>query len=208
MSVKILSWDNTAVLANVNATGQRASKRVKAIGGAFQTSGFSPANDLLKTAVTTDATVIDNRVYEFKIEALCGIGGPVINNNGVKEGIIFACIAPSFSSDNSSVTAVINCLNTDITKARVILKKQSDNSVVGTLTVNNVANACTALFSGLDASTNYYVTVELYSLVDGVEVISSDAAYLNAVCGGNIAGYQVSTNASPACPAPASLVIS
>lgn len=208
MATLNVNWDNTAVNASANATGQRVSKRIKAVGGAYQTTGFAPANDLPKTANTTVATVTENRVYEFLLQALCLTGGPIDDPGGVKEGLKFACIIPSFSSSESTVTVNISTLNVDITKARVILKKDSDDSTVGTMTVNSVANNIQALFSGLDATTDYYVTIELYAEVGGVEVISSDAAYLNAVCGGNVANYQVSTNSAPACPAPTSLVIS
>ena len=46
---------------------------------------------------------------------------------------------------------------------------------------------------GLDSATGYYLEVEFYATINGVEVISSDAAYLGASCGGNITGYQVTT---------------
>jgi hypothetical protein len=208
MGTLTLNWDNTAVNASSNATGQRASKRIKSVGGAFQTSGFTPTNDMAKSVNEADATVTDNRVYEFKIEALCLTGGPIANTGGLKEGIVFACIVPSFTVSESTIQVVLNVLNTDISKARIILKKQSDDSTVGTITPNTVSNTITANFTGLDASTDYYVTIELYATVGGVEVISSDENYLNDVCGGDVEGYQVSTNSAPSCPAPTTLTVS
>lgn len=207
MAEIILNWDNSAVNASPNATAQRASKRLKAVGGAFDTVNFVPANDLPKSATTTTATVLGNRVYEFKIEAICGSGGPTANNNGLQEGISFVCIVPAFSSTHNSVNVTTNLINTDITKIRFILKKASDDSIVGNITSNNVLNSATANFTGLTPGTNYYVTIELYAIVNGVEVISSASNYLNDICGGNIAGYQVATGAAPSCPAPIDLVV-
>jgi hypothetical protein len=208
MGVLTLNWNNAAVLASANATGQRASKRIKAVGGAFDITGFTPSNDLLKSANTVNVNIINNRVYEFKIEALCIIGGPTPNNNGLREGLVFVCIAPSFVTTFNSVTVNFNLLNTDITKVRVRLKKQSDDSIIGTVTASNVANVASAIFSsGVDAATAYYVEVELYSIINGVEIISSAANFLNAVCGGNISGYQVQTDDPPSCAIPANLQI-
>lgn len=203
-----MTWDNTAVNASPNAIGQRVSKRLKSVGGAYDTVGFNPANDMAKTENAAEAnTVTANRTYEFKVEALCTVGGPTINSNGVQEGIAFACVNPVFTPTHNSVQVVLNLATTDITKARIVLKKQSDDSTVATQTQNKVGTTVTANFAALDPSTDYYVTVELYATINGVEVISSSANYLNAVCGGNVANYQVSTSAAPACPAPADLVV-
>lgn len=203
MAVITLNWDNTAVNASANVTGQRASKRIKIIGGAFDITGFSPANNLPKSADTVDATVITNRVYEFKIEAICASGGPTINNNGLKDGIVFECIVPSFSVTSTQIQVTVNLLNTDITKVKATLKKTSDDLVHGIQTVNNVANQAVITFTGLAAGTGYYLELELYAVVDGVEVISSDSAYLGNVCG----PYNVSTSVAPGCPAPADLIV-
>jgi hypothetical protein len=202
-----ISWDNSAVNANVLATGQRVSKRIKALIGAFDTLGFAPVNDMAKTVNSAVSTILPNRVYEYKVEAICSSGGPIINNNGPRDGIVFECIVPTFITTSTTIDVVVDLLNKDITKIRVRLKKQSDNSLIGTITANKVGNNATANFTGLVGGTAYYVEIELYALVNGVEVISSAANYLNAVCGGNIAGYQVTTGATPTCPAPLNLVI-
>jgi len=203
MAVITLNWDNTAVNASANATAQRASKRIAAVGGAYDTTGFSPANDLPKTANTVDATVTANRVYDFKIEAICVSGGPTPNDNGVKQGIVFACIAPSFSVTSSTIQATVNLAGTDITKVKMTLRKQTDDTLQATQTVNNVGGSAVANFTGLAAGTGYYLETEMYAVVDGVEVISSSVEYLNAVCG----PYNVSTSAAPSCPAPSNLVV-
>lgn len=192
MATRTLTWDNTAVLANVNATAQRASKRIKAVGGSFNTLNFLPVNDLPTSAITTDANMLlVNRVYEFKIEAICTAGGPTANTNGLKEGIVFDCIVPSLVRRPTEIDVIIDCTGSDLTKGKVVLKKQSDDSVVGTITSARAADSIYAGFTGLIATDAYYCEIELYAVVEGVEVISSDAAYLNAVCGGNIVGYKI-----------------
>lgn len=203
-----LAWDNSGVVGNPNATGQRASKRLTSVGGAYDTLAFTPANDMATSVSAAVAVVTANRSYQFKIEALCDVGGPVANLNGVQEGLKFACIVPGVTSDNSSVTITLNVASTDITKARFTLFKQADNSTVGgPSVVTRIGTTITKIFTGLLASTTYYVKIELYATVNGVEIVSSDADQLNAVCGGNISGYQVTTTADPSCPAPASLVV-
>lgn len=194
-----LSWDNTAILAEANVIAQRAYYRIKTVGGAFLSTGFSPANDLSTAITFTELTpVVQNKVYEFKVIAICTAGGPTDNSNGIIEQIAFACIEPVFTNVTTSVIdVVINIPTTDITKARLRLKKQSDNSVVSTATVNKIANAITHSFTGLDDNTGYYLEVEFYAVVGGIEVISSSVSYLGAVCGGNVSGYQATTDAIP-----------
>lgn len=191
----VLSWDNTVLLANANVLAVRAYWRLKTVGGAFNTTGFSPANDMNKSIVTTSFTVSSsnvNKVFEFKISSICSEGGPT--DNGLVEGIVFSCIVPSLVSYTNRVDVDINFTGTDITKVRYTLKKQSDNSIVGgPIIVNVVANNAPHSFTGLIANTGYYLEVELYATVNGTEVISSAANYLNAVCGGNTSGYQIST---------------
>lgn len=200
-------WDNAAVLASINTTAQRASKRLKSVGGAYDTLGFTPTNDMAKAVNAASVVVIDNNIYEIILQAICVNGGPVDNGNGPKEGIIFACILPTFSTTHNSVDVILNLINTDIHKIRVKLRKQSDNSLVGTFIASRSVNTATATFAGLPASTAYWVEIEFYAIVNGVEVISSDVFYLNAVCGSNIPAYQVTTAAPPVCPAPMNLEV-
>lgn len=203
-----LAWDNSAVLANPNATEQIAYKRKKSIGGAYDILAFTPANPMATSVSAAVAAVLDNIIYQFKVEATCTAGGPVPNINGVQEGIEFACINPVLTSDNLSVSVAINVTGLDIIKARITLFKASDNSVVGgPSVVNTIANSINKTFIGLLASTDYYIKYEFYANVNGVEVVSSSAAYLNALCGGNSGAFSTSTTTDPSCPAPASLVV-
>lgn len=193
MGVIYLKWDDT-LISNINTIAQRASKRIKTVGLPWLTTGFTPANDLSPSIFQTQTNVTDNKVYEFKIENICNTGGPTIGSNGIREQISFACIVPSLGSDNTTITVTVNLASTDITKARLVLRRQSDNLLVGgPLIANNVADAATHTFTGLTPNTGYYVTVELYATIQGIEVISSDPAYLGFVCGGNTSGYQINT---------------
>lgn len=202
-----LKWNNSAIISNPNTIAQRASKRIKAIGGSYDTTGFVPANDMATTENETEATITNNRVYEFILQAICQNGGPVDNDNGPIEGIVFQCINPTFQIFYNQVNVVVNLLNTDISKIRVTLKKQLDNSTVGTFTASRSGDTATANFGSLTASTGYWVQIELYAVVNGVEVISSAANYLNAVCGSNAGAYQFTTSAPPACPTPLDLEV-
>lgn len=188
-----LSW--TPVIT-ANVTSQVASKRRKSVGGAFDTTGFTPPNNM-STAVNSAVTsVIDNVVYEFKIENICNTGGPTINNNGIREQIKFACILPQISSSSSSTINVnVPLLNTDIQKVSYFLYKQSDNSVAGTQVVIRSADNSNYTFSGLTGATGYYLRITLSATINGVEVNSSSPSYLNSTCGGNITGYQIATSA-------------
>lgn len=207
MGIIKFKWNNAAILASINTTGQRASKRIKAIGGAYDATGFTPANDMAKAIDAAQVTVLSNRVYEVIVEALCISGGPTPNDNGPIEAIDFACILPSFDPTHNAIDVVLDLTDTDISKIRVKLRKQLDNTLVGTFTASRVSNAATATFTGLTASTAYWVEIEFYAVVNGVEVISSDAFYLGSVCGTNITAYQVATTAPPACPAPTDLEV-
>ena len=196
MATLYCNWDNTAVSASSNVISQRVSWREKSLGGSFNTTSITPSNDMAKTinaANFTAATV--NKVYEFKVEALCTVGGPTPNANGVVENIVFECVTPStFIVTDSTIAFNIAIPSTDITKARVRLKKQSDNSLVDTQTINKVSNAIDYTFTGLTASTGYYFEVEFYAIVNTVEVISSSLDYLGAACGGNIVNYTATTS--------------
>lgn len=194
MAILYLRWRDDLVVT-ANTIGYRASKRIKTVGGAWITTGFSPINDLAPNVFETQATVTANKVYELKVEAICTTGGPTINNNGVQENIKFECITPDLTSDSENVSVSINLAGTDITKARLTLRRQSDNFIVGGPTiVNNVADAIAHTFTGLTPGISYYLTVEFYATVNAIEVISSSIDYLGGVCGGNASGYQIDTD--------------
>ena len=195
MAILYCTWDNTAVSASSNVISQRLSWREKTVGGGFNTTSVTPSNDMSKTinaANFTAATV--NKVYEFKVEAICTEGGPTANLNGVIENIVFDCVIPEITVPSSTSLAFhIAIPSTDITKARVRLKLQSDNSLIDTQTITKVSNAIDYTFTGLTPATGYYFEVEFYAIVNTVEVISSSIDYIGASCGGNISGYIAET---------------
>lgn len=192
-----LIWDNSAVLASSNATGQRALYRYKTVGGAFISIGFTPTNDLAKSVSTVDSPVLDdNKVIQFETASLCTSGGPTPNDNGIQEVIEFAAITPVITKDDVSSTITLITTGLDITKAKFTLRKSSDNTIVGTPVVVNVVSSSAATIStGLVYSTNYYWQVELYAIVNSVEVISSNFSYI----GSAFSPYPFTTNAPAVC---------
>ncbi len=107
------------------------------------------------------------------------------------------CIAPTITKTDVIASAVVNVANTDITKARFTLRKNSDNSIVGGPTVVNRIGTTVSSgdFTGLVTSTGYYFQIELYANNQGAEVISSQTGYLESVCG----PYPFTTNAPAGC---------
>jgi hypothetical protein len=187
------SWDNTDVLANSNNTGQIASYRRKSIGGSWITTGFTPSNTMAKsvTSALTPTSLLDNNVYEFKLEAICTAGGPIMDDNGIRENIAFACIDPVIENSDVASQITLVLTGTDITKAIFTLRKSSDNTIAyGPTTVNRIGANAVAIAGGLTPATDYYWQVSLLAIVNGVEVISSSANYLNSVCG----PYTITTN--------------
>lgn len=205
MAVFTLNWDNTVLLAAVNAVAQRVGYRRKDIGGSWITTGFTPTNDLLKTAITAlSPDLLVNVVYEFRVQAICTTNSPTINANGIQEQICFACIAPTTTQADTSATASVSTIGLNITKVRFTLRKTSDNSIVGgPTTITVVSNVAQTTITGLIASTSYYWQIELIAVINGVEKVSSAAVYLNSVCG----PYTISTTAPAACPAPEDLEV-
>lgn len=192
-----LTWDNTAVLANPNATAQRALYRLKAVGGAFISAGFTPANDLAKTAITSTTPALgSNIVIETKVQSICTLNGPTDNDNGIQEVIDFSCIVPTLTKTSTTADASLDVTGTDIIKATFTLRKSSDNSIVsGPTVISRSVNTIATGATGLTGSTNYYWQVELHATVQGVEVKSSSVNYLGTVCG----PYAVTTDAPPVC---------
>ena len=127
-----LTWFNTAVIIDANVTGQTVSHRQKSVGGSYSSVGYTPSNTLPKTASAAQSPVLANNViWEFKVEAICTVGGPTINDNGVQEGFKFACIEPSISNITStSATITLNVLGLDISHAVLTLLKTTDDTIV------------------------------------------------------------------------------
>jgi hypothetical protein len=191
---------NWLVFPDPNSTGQRASYRQKSVGGAWITAGFTPANDLSAVATSTQSPVLlDNIVYEFKIENLCAVGGPTINDNGIIEALKFACIAPVTSQDFESADISIDVTGLDITKARFTLRLASNNNIVsGPTTVTRIGNSISHSVTGLADATNYYWQIELIATVNSIEVVSP------AIC----SPYPFTTDADPTCDPVTALDVS
>lgn len=201
-----LDWLNSKVAASSNSISQRALYRYKAIGGAFISTGFTPANDLATSANTVDSPVLDdNKIVQFEVETICTLNGPALNDNGIQEAIGFACLIPTIAKTDTTSDISIDVTGLDITKARFTLRKSSDNSLVGSsITATPIANSISGSATGLTPSTNYYWQIELYSTVNTIEVISSDVEYLGAPC----SPYPVVTDAPAVCPPVTAATIS
>lgn len=200
-----LTWDNSAVETNPNAISQRALYRQRSLGGVFVATGFTPANDLPKSADTVDTPILlNNRVYEFKLQSLCTENGPTDNDNGVVERIGFSCIVPVLSKTPNTGNITIDVSDTDITKARITLKRSSDNLIINQWTINNIAGLIQQMAAGLDSSTSYYWQVEFYATVAGQEQISSNVSHLGSPCG----PYTFTTDTPAVCDPVISLTVS
>lgn len=188
-----LQWNNSSIDGNPNAISQRISARIKTVGGPFLTTGFSPANPLATSVNEVSYTPVENKVYEYKIEALCTVGGPT--PFGPIEGIAFSCIEPSIEPGNSTANISVDATGTDLTKIRFILFLVDDDSEVASITANRVGDAMTANFSGLTPATAYYLKMELFAILNGVEISMQDISSTN-LCGEE-GSYPVDTNATP-----------
>jgi hypothetical protein len=201
----ITSWDNTVVAASGNALTQTISYRKRLTGGAFITTGFTPSNPLAKTdnTASTANTLSYNSVYQFLVQANCTVNGPSINSNGIVEQVRFFCIAPTLVIFDTKVRITLDVTDTDVIKARFNIRKESDDTLVqGPNVVNRVGNSIFFEGTGLIAETAYYIQIELYVIVSGVEVVSSASTHLNDTC-----NTDVTTGATTECPAPESLTI-
>ena len=205
-----LTWDNTPIVTNPNANFQRASYRERATGGGFISAGFTPTNDLPKEANTTDSPsdLLENKVYEFKVETICAANGPTMNDNGVQEVILMQCLTPEITPEIETVDIRIDVSDTDITKARFTLRRASTNDIVGTPITSTkgvlLANYIIAGFISLEADTNYYVQIELFSTVNNVEIGSTLADQIGSLCG----PYAFKTDPQPICSPLTSVEVS
>jgi hypothetical protein len=187
-----IGWDNTSILTNDNITAVRVvyaiSNTVGGWGAFISNAGITPANDILKTIKTATITITPfNTKIRVKVQSICSQGGPIDNEDGLEEGIVFQCITPTITNTHNSSTISINLSTTDITKVRLSVKRDSDNAVLVPLTiVNRANNAATFTATSLVAQTNYTWNIELYAdlSVDGdvTTVISSDIKYLGVAC--------------------------
>lgn len=198
MSTFTLNWDNSLVLASINSTDQIAYYRQSG-SGSWLSTGFSPANALPTSAITTSISLAPNIVWEFKVSNVCGESGVTDNDNGTIQQIVFECITPTpYVLTSTTLGISINVVGLNITKILFKLRKQGDDSLVSTQLVTASQITTTHVtFTGLTENTAYYFEAIFYATVNGVEVSSADSRYLNAVCGGNIVDWKFTTDALP-----------
>ena len=104
-----LNWFAAPVMVNPNSIGQRALYRQKSVGGAFISTGFTPANDLTIVQETvTSPDLATNKIWEFKVQAICTVGGPTDNNNGIIEALKFACLVPNIATVTITTATITN----------------------------------------------------------------------------------------------------
>lgn len=172
MATFTLHWDNTAVLANSNVTAQRASYRRRSVGGTFATTGFTPANDMAKSVVSAvTGTLLDNVVYQFKVEAICTSGGPSINSNGLVENIKFDCIIAEVAPQSNSVLVKYTSLPVDIISVDFTIWDNAGTSIIqGPFNVPVVAGATQRMFTGLASATNYQSGIKLRAVLNNATI--------------------------------------
>ena len=192
-----LTWDNTDVAANPNATGQVAAWSVAGQDN-WDTSGFTPDPLTVNDKMAVSPNLADNIVYDFLVFANCSDGGGAVNDNGIQQAINFACLYPSFVTTQTASTITIDVTGLSITKARITLRKASDNSAVyGPTIVMKVVDTISVSVGGLTAGTNYYWQVELYAVANNVELKSD-------IC----SPYPITTDAAPVCAPVTSFTVS
>jgi hypothetical protein len=85
------------------------------------------------------------------------------------------------------------------------LRKALDNSIVGTPTIINKTGSSISFSSSfLDSNTNYYWQIELYSIVNNIEVVSSNSDYV----GSSFSPYPFKTDPPAICDPVTSLTVS
>lgn len=187
-----ISWSNVGIPTNTNVISQRIEYRRKTVGGAFISTGFTPANNLPTSATAASITSLaDNVVFEFRVAAICTIGGPTYNTNGIRESIKFICPTVVASTSDTAVTVTASGLPVDITK--VIF-----NIGTGPISVLTSGGSAAHTFTGLVNSTLYNVTSEIAAIVNGVELVST-----LGTC-----STPATTTAPANCTAPQNLIVS
>lgn len=177
-----LTWESDDLIG-VNALNQTALYRRKSVGGVFISTGFTPSNNIAKVVESAlSPSLLDNVIYEFKIETNCTENGPSSNKNGIVEAINFSCLLPTIISNATQTTITLDVTGTDITKAKFILRKISDNSLAAApVIVSKLVNSITTTIPV--AAADYYWQVNLYSLVNGIEVVGTTCTPYNVTVG-------------------------
>ena len=158
---------------NPGVSNQQAEYRQKSVGGAFLSTGFSPANPLSTSANTASITgLLDNTIYEFRISNFC-IEGRTYHSN--VEAIKFTCPILSEVHGSSYIVATASGLSPDIYKVRFTLYASDGTTILqGPIAVSTFSSgSCDNTFSGLTSETSYIIKIELTAIVNGEEVISA-----------------------------------
>ena len=157
---------------NSGVSNQQAEFRRKSVGGAFNNVGFIPANLLATSATTTSISgLLDNVVYEFRINNFCTEGR---TNTAAVEDIKFACVTPTETHTDTTITATVSSLPVDITKVRFSLLSSDGSSILqGPILINTFSGTSVNTFSSLIPDTDYIVRVELVAVVNGNETTST-----------------------------------
>lgn len=199
-----LSW--TPAPANANSIGQRA-KAIARVNGAVpnMTAVFIPANNMgVAVSSAIFRTSNSNIAYRFMVENICSSGGPMANTNGIREGIVFACIPPTVKAGDTTGTTYtarilkgaytqidgINYPNSysDIEAVEFSLYDATNSTLIqGPILVNTITGTGTSesfehTFTGLTESTSYTPRFALLSTIDGIVVRSDGAGYLGTKC--------------------------
>ncbi len=166
-------------LSTITNTVSQTAKKRSAEDVSWITTGFTPANPLTPSAVTTVVDVEFNEVYQFQVDNNCTIGGPTGSN--IVEGVVFNCPSTStITTDTTSSTTAGDgvFLPQDIFQVRFTLKLTADDSTVyGPIIVPTTGGQATTGTTGLTPGTDYYWVYELYAVINGITVISSAAPY-------------------------------
>lgn len=174
---------------NANTSNTKAGYRKKSVGGAYTYGGnHSPSSSVSETFTTLD----DNEVYEFIITNYCSVGGPT--NSVVYEGIKFACPASkSISSTTDTSTQLsVSGLPSSIMDVLYEVRLTSNNNLVTNGSFTSSAGTASGTITGLSASTNYTIKIELRALVNGSNSDSSLGS----------CSLTFTTAAPPTCPTP------
>lgn len=169
--------------------------------GIWNTSGVTPANPLPANASQAILSGLQpGKIYSVRIKMICTTG--FTYSAEFQINIIMFCIGPkdfglSSSTADSVTIAFPNSFNlpipSDISKLKVRLYKQSDNSFIQAVeaSISNRSVAQLFVFTGLTAGTVYYYTYQLCKTFGTEEICSA----VNN-CGGNAVDYQISTVAA------------
>lgn len=167
-----LSWTPSGSAASQNSKWRQAGTTT------WFLAGFTPANpETGATATSTITTPLTNMVFDFSVDSLCTGGG--ISTSNVYQMIQYSAgTGFAHTTSGSSPTAVIhvsqNPLSLDTVEYRL---KNSGSAVIASITSTGASPI--GSFTGLSSDT-YSIEYSYKTLVNGVNLASTDASQLNA----------------------------